>query len=338
MTTHVTVEAIAPRIAYIGDGFQTDFPFPFLIFTAPDLEVYVGETRLTTGYSVAGAGQTEGGTVTLSTPPALGVRVLLRRKLVIRRVTNFQEGGAFRASTINRELDYLTAALQELETELKRTVHLPPATQHPGTLTLPPASPGKAIGWSEDGTRLVNDPTDFTSTVQTVQHWAQNADDALASVLAATVAANTAVSTAAASATSAQTAASLAQGAQTAAELAAATATSAHTQALSARTAAEAHASDAAASALLLQGDRKAALGAAHAATAAALDAAAQATEALARLDTVDLALWMAQHASRRAEAVADQAEALLAATTTTLPHFGITPGATRPNWAWSDT
>lgn len=118
--THITIGDVSPRIQYTGDGTQTAFPFPFPIFAPENLTVYLDDAQATTGYTVTGAGNSAGGTVTFDTAPANGVRVTLIRSLSIQRVTDFQQGGAFRAKVVNDEMDYLTAALQQLQEALRR--------------------------------------------------------------------------------------------------------------------------------------------------------------------------------------------------------------------------
>lgn len=196
MSTHVTVPAATPRAQYTADGAQSAFPFPFLVLKAADLQVFIGSVRQSTGYAVDGLGDSDGGTVSFAAPPAAGAVVTLRRKLTVERLSDFQEGGAFRAKVINDELDFLTMALQEVETDLARTAHLAPTAPAGLDVTLPAAAPGKAIGWSDDGLRLVNDPSDFTATVATVQQWAADADGALQQATDAAAAASDSATTA----------------------------------------------------------------------------------------------------------------------------------------------
>ena len=66
----------------------------------------------------------EGGTIRFPTPPATNAVVILLRDLAIQRTTDFQESGEFRAKTINDELDYQIAALQEIADGNSRAVHL----------------------------------------------------------------------------------------------------------------------------------------------------------------------------------------------------------------------
>lgn len=335
MTAQVIVGAVTPRIQYVADGWQTAFPFPFVIFKTADLQVFVGDVLQTGGYTISGVASSDGGTVTLAVPPAVNLRVTLRRKLSIERLTDFQEGGAFRAKVINDQLDFLTAVLQELEAELARAVTLAPAAPSPASLRLPPAVAGKAIGWSADGTHLVNDPTDFTTTVQVVQQWATDAEGAVQS-------AHDAADAAGASAATASAGAASASGSATAAATSASAAATSRTAAITARTAAEAaraqaevFAESAAFSAWLTGAEREAAIGAAENAAVAAVLAANRASEALLRLEDTDLALWRAEQAARRAEAASVIATA---ATASAGIVAGIAPAAVLPNWARTDT
>lgn len=326
MTSQVIVGAVSPRVQYIADGWQAEFPFPFVIFKEADLQVWVGEAVMLSGYTVSGVASSNGGAVVLAVPPPANTRVTLRRKLTIERLSDFQEGGAFRAKVINDQLDFLTAALQELEAELARAVTLAPAAPAPASLHLPPAVPGKAIGWADDGQSLVNDPTDFTTTVQVVQQWATDAEGAVQSAHAAASAAGGSASAAAASAATANAGASSAALSAAGASASESTALAARLASQAARQGAEAFADAAAFSAWLTGAERQAAIAAAEEAALQADSAASRAAQALARLEDVDLALWRAERAARRAEAAASRLGGAIVS--------GIGPGAMLPNWA----
>lgn len=114
MSESLPIGAVAPRVQYVADGVQAAFTYPFPVFAADNLEVRLDGVLLTAGYSVSGAGRAEGGSVIFATPPAAGASVLLRRHLVIARTTAFQDNGVLRARTLNGELDYQVAVMQEL--------------------------------------------------------------------------------------------------------------------------------------------------------------------------------------------------------------------------------
>lgn len=127
MPTNLQVNATKPRIQYRADGVRREFLFPFAIFSEADLEVYVDSQQLRSGYAITGVGTTNGGAATFAAAPKSGSTVTLRRRLVVQRTTDFQESGPFRARVLNDELDYLTAAVQQLEAEIERSLRLAPA-------------------------------------------------------------------------------------------------------------------------------------------------------------------------------------------------------------------
>ena len=152
MADHIQIGDVSPRIQYVANGAQAQFAYPFPIFAAADLEVYLDAAKQGSGYSVAGAGASAGGAVTFAAAPAIGAVVTLRRKIAIQRTSDFQESGEFRARVINDELDYQTAALQQVAEDAARAVRLSP-TDGAADLTLPDkaARAGKFLACDADG-------------------------------------------------------------------------------------------------------------------------------------------------------------------------------------------
>jgi hypothetical protein len=118
MAEHIRIGDVAPRVQYAADGVQTVFAYPFPIFAAEDLEVRVAGDLVASGFAISGVGQSGGGAVSFVVPPANGAAITLRRRMKVQRVTDFQPNGVLRANTLNDELDYQVAALQELREEL----------------------------------------------------------------------------------------------------------------------------------------------------------------------------------------------------------------------------
>ena len=164
MPRHIQVKATKPRIQYVADGTRREFVYPFAVFAQASLEVYLDATKQSSGFVVNGIGQSNGGSVLFSMAPAAGVVVTLRRQLVVERTSDFQEFGQFRAKIINDDLDYLTAAIQQVEAEAERSIRLEPADLE-ATLTLPSASAraGKAIVFDEEG-NVTAKPVDWFAT------------------------------------------------------------------------------------------------------------------------------------------------------------------------------
>lgn len=160
MVEHIQIADVAPRVQYLANGVQIAFTYPFPIFKAEDLEVFLGTQKQSAGYSVSGAGLSSGGTVIFPTPPGNGVLVTLRRHLSIQRITDHQADGVIRAKTINDELDFQTAALQQLDDELARCARRPATSGSTADLSLPDPVAGRALKWSAAGDRIVNSDSD----------------------------------------------------------------------------------------------------------------------------------------------------------------------------------
>lgn len=142
-------------VHYIADGEVKEFNFNFQIFEAGDIDVYLDETLTDTGYNVS-VDENCGGKVIFSQPPANGTRITIIRNLDIKRTSDFQEGGAFRAKVINHELDYQVATLQQLDEKINRSMVYPPYAQDGISTSLPLPSAGKALVWNQQATALIN--------------------------------------------------------------------------------------------------------------------------------------------------------------------------------------
>jgi hypothetical protein len=152
MAEHIRIGDVAPRVQYVADGTQSVFAYPFPIFSATDLECLVNGERRETGFTIQGAGQSEGGSVTFAAAPAAGTRITLRRRMRVQRVTDFQPNGLLRADTLNDELDYQVAALQEIRDELASSLRADPSDP-PAGLTLPPRAgrANRVLGFDSTG-------------------------------------------------------------------------------------------------------------------------------------------------------------------------------------------
>lgn len=157
MPDHIRIGDVSPRVQYVADGALTAFDYPFPIFGDGDLTVYLDEAEQRAGYSVRGAGESRGGTVRFDAAPASGVRVTLQRVLAVERTTDFQEGGAFRADTINDELDRQTAMIQQIADETARALTAAP-TDPAGALSLPPKDrrAGRYLAFDADGNAIAS--------------------------------------------------------------------------------------------------------------------------------------------------------------------------------------
>lgn len=171
MPEHIKMPAVTPAVRYLANGSQTEFSYPFPIFASEDLIVYLNGAKQISGFDITGAGNTSGGAVTFNTAPANGMVITLTRELPIERMTDFLEGGDFSAQSINNELDYIVAAVQQIERQndlmLKYGDH-----ETPGSPELPSRSAraNKALGFNSNGDPVAVSlegsmaPPDFTAS------------------------------------------------------------------------------------------------------------------------------------------------------------------------------
>ena len=111
---HIKIPDVAPIVRYVADGIETSFVFPFPIFATEDLKLSLDGAQKISGFTINGAGDTAGGSVVFDTAPPENAVVTIQRELSIERISDFLEGGDFSATSINNELDYIIAALQQV--------------------------------------------------------------------------------------------------------------------------------------------------------------------------------------------------------------------------------
>lgn len=187
MVTHIQIGDVTPRIQYMADGVQTEFTYPFPIFKDADLKAYLNDALQTTGYTVAGAGASAGGSATFDVAPSAGVVVTLARRVVVERLSDFQESGEFRSKVLNDELDYLTAAVQQVTDDQSRSAQMAVTETASVNVTFPSPDASRVIAWNGAADGFVNGPT--VSQVESAQ---SSAVSALASAESAQVSADAA--------------------------------------------------------------------------------------------------------------------------------------------------
>ena len=119
---HIKINAVPTKVKYSGNGEVTEFPTGFAFFENDNIVVYLNGVIIDGGYSVTGVGETDGGSVIFEEAPKEGDKIVILRKVAIERVTDFQEGGAFRAKNVNDELDRQTAFCQQIQEQIDRCV------------------------------------------------------------------------------------------------------------------------------------------------------------------------------------------------------------------------
>ena len=124
----MTVLTTDNRRSYTGDGSTTVFAFPVFFLEEADVKVAlrVNDVESTpvfnTDYTVSGAGNPSGGSVTFTTAPVSGATVILFNDPALTQTVDYQDNDEFPAETHERALDKLTLLVQRLSARLARTL------------------------------------------------------------------------------------------------------------------------------------------------------------------------------------------------------------------------
>lgn len=138
----MTISNTTYRWPYTGDGSTIGFAYNNKIFQDSDLDVYVDGSlqTLSTDYTISGAGNESGGTVTFVTAPANGASVVIIRGVPFDQEADLPDGGALPTSSIEDGLDKLTILVQQLQEELSRAPRFNPGTIYDVSLDDPVAN------------------------------------------------------------------------------------------------------------------------------------------------------------------------------------------------------
>ena len=162
----MTVTTSTNKRTFTGDGSTTAFAYNFKILATTDLKVY---TRLiaspytetlqteTTHYSVSGAGDAGGGTVTMVSAPADTLQLIILRVVPQTQLTDYTANDAFPAETHEEALDRLAMIVQDQQETLDRSLKVSKTVTD---LTTPEfkdpaaARAGKFLAFDDDGDEL----------------------------------------------------------------------------------------------------------------------------------------------------------------------------------------
>ena len=181
----MTTSTTTPRLSYTADGSTAAFTFNFEIADSSSIAVYEGATKktLTTHYTVSFDSGTSGtGTVTFNSAPSSGTITLIR-DTNLARTTDFENSGAFLASTVNTELDRLSQAVIDATDKIEnRAISTVEPNTDTATLTIPAAASRANKVLSFDGSGNAQVTTDAGGDVtltgsQTLTNKAIDADN-----------------------------------------------------------------------------------------------------------------------------------------------------------------
>lgn len=169
--THIKMPAVTPLVRFTANGTDDVFEFPFPIFASEDIQILFNGALQTQGFVISGAGNTNGGEVTFDTPPASGVVITILRQVPYERITDFLESGEFSAKSLNNELDYLMASVQQLQRDQEAMLRFA-QSENAANTDLPDRvnRANKALGFDGQGNPIAVDygltqsPSSFTAT------------------------------------------------------------------------------------------------------------------------------------------------------------------------------
>ena len=129
----MTISSTTVKNSYSGNGSTTAFNYTFKIFADSDLQVIIRSSTgtetvktITTHYTVAGAGNANGGSVTFTSGniPASGETVVLRRAVPQTQAIDYIANDPFPAESHEEGLDRATMTTQQIQEELNRAIKL----------------------------------------------------------------------------------------------------------------------------------------------------------------------------------------------------------------------
>lgn len=124
----MTVSTNDNKIIYTGNGTTVTFPVPFLFYDDAHVVVRTKKDETVTDcvrgvdYSIAGAGDGNGGTVTFAVAPDNGTQVAILRDVPFVQNTQYLDGDPLPAELLERNLDVLTMQTQQLKEQSDRAV------------------------------------------------------------------------------------------------------------------------------------------------------------------------------------------------------------------------
>ena len=129
----MTISSTTVKNSYNGDGSTATFTYTFKIFANSDLQVIIRSSTgnetiktLTTHYTVTGAGNSGGGSITFTSGniPTAGQTVVIRRNLPQTQSIDYIANDPFPAESHEEGLDRAMMAVQQLQEEVTRSIKL----------------------------------------------------------------------------------------------------------------------------------------------------------------------------------------------------------------------
>lgn len=152
----MTISSTTNRVAYTGNGVTTAFAFPYKFLENSDLKVYKADVlqAITTDYTVTGAGDESGGTVSFLVAPTNSTSVVILRDPYIVQGLDLVENDPLPAEELENAFDKLTMIAQRLDDRVDRAFVLTDSDVSNPDLTIPSPVADELLKWNAAGTAL----------------------------------------------------------------------------------------------------------------------------------------------------------------------------------------
>lgn len=153
----MTVSSSVNKVTYSGNSATLVFPVNYYFLENSHLKVILRTADgienvqvLTTNYTVTGAGNPAGGSVTMLVAPPTGTTLTIVRNVPATQETDYLANDPFPAESHERALDKLTMLVQENEEAIGRALVIPVSTPITVSTTLANPSPFGIFAWNEN--------------------------------------------------------------------------------------------------------------------------------------------------------------------------------------------
>jgi hypothetical protein len=169
----MTISSDLNRISYAGNGTTVLFPVNYYFLQDSHLQVILVAANgtetvqtLTTNYTVTGAGNEAGGSITMLVAPPTGTQLIVVRNVPATQETDYLANDPFPAESHERALDKLTMLVQQNKLESDRALKVPLASLPTTSTELPIPVGNKLLAWNSNASAIVNfDPGSIISIV-----------------------------------------------------------------------------------------------------------------------------------------------------------------------------
>lgn len=170
----MTIATSTGRVQYNGNGATVLFTVPFYFLDNSHLQVVVTSSAgvdstkvLTTDYTVSGAGNPAGGSITMLSAPAIGEKLAIIRSIPITQTTDLVDNDPLPAEVLETSLDKAAMIDQQLAEKLDRALIMSAGTTVSGQLPDAATRADKLLAFDASGNpTVVVPPTGTAAALQ----------------------------------------------------------------------------------------------------------------------------------------------------------------------------